>query len=677
VKYLLAPDEYREPNVRIDGFRKLKEVNAKTVDISVFSQAAFDFYLEHRNLPAEFVHELETKANDLIESSFTHAAVVRRAFVVPGIANPPGPRFIGLRTSQLVVGAVRELYEFAISQGYQEVPDSQITGFLYPFQDPEPYDKENPNVLAIPYGGTAVYQSGSNSVEMYVVWGNNEGAQTLVADRYTVHIRAPGRFVIDKKEIPQKDKMYVTTRDSQNELVSVPLDLQFEQILADNQILEVTRVVSELSAKYGPQRVEFTADDEGIYFNEVADYWEEEADKEHKGNIDVVGVVHTINNVGDLEDLATMPKEDLLSGKIIVKIGKEIVASRSYDILGELAAWQDNLYLLYPGIAATQHAMRVLTDKGHKAFLIGSQRFDDGDKVQIIVSNGKVRISNLSRTQSQKYVSLWDASLLGVSLCGGKAERLSKMKVLGYQVPHGGVFTTNMYDDIVEKLGYKAPVVLEDFPAIYDLLKNPGPVLIEYVEEYLVDYKQSTKLFSVRSSATIEDASEDSMAGMFETFIPVKGEDLAQKVLGVIRSAFSPRIAKHLASAPHLTAKLKMAVVIQELVQVRAAGVIFGAKVQNGDLDVVEIEANEGFGEGIVSGESQKVEQYKFSRSGRSIIERKGPEALTKSEAKALFMLSERLRSEFNDVPQDVEWAIDRDGQIWVLQTRDLYIRTV
>ncbi len=676
MKYLLAPNEYREPNVRIDGFRKLREVNAKTVDISVFSQAAFDFYLEHRNLPAEFVHELEAKSNEIIEKAFTHAAVVRRAFVVPGIANPPGPRFIGIQTSQLVVSAVKELYEFAISQGYQDVPDSQISGFLYPFQDPEPYDKNNPNIMAVPYGGTAVSQSGSRGIEMYVVWGNNEGAQTLVADRYTVHVRAHNRFVIDKKEIPQKDKMYVTTHESQNELVSVPIDLQFEQILADNQIMEIARVVSELSEKYGPQRVEFTADDDGIYFNEVADYWEEEADKEHAGNIDVVGTVHTINDVGDLEELSKMPKEDLLSGKIVVKIGKEIVASRSYDILGELAAWQDNLYLLYPGIAATQHAMRVLTDKGHKAFLIGSQRFDDGDKAQIIVSGGKVRISNLSRTLSQKYVSLWDASLLGVSLCGGKAERLSKMKVLGYQVPHGGVFTTNTYDDVVEKLGFKVPVSLEHFPEIYDQLKHPNPELIEYVEEYLVDYKHSTKLFSVRSSATIEDASEDSMAGMFETFIPVRGENLAERVLGVIRSAFSPKIVKHLEGNPSLTARLKMAVVIQELVQVRAAGVIFGAKVQNGDLDVVEIEANEGLGEGIVSGEAQTVEQYKFSRSSRSIIERKGPEVLTKSEARALFMLSERLRSEFNDVPQDVEWAVDRDGQIWVLQTRDLYIRT-
>jgi hypothetical protein len=675
MKYLLAPDEYREPNVRIDGFRKLKEVHAQTVDISVFSQAAFDFYLEHRNLPAEFVHELEDKADEIISTALTHAAVVRRAFVVPGIDNPPGPRFVGIKTKQEVVSAVRELYNFAISQKYYESDQSQISGFLYPFMDPEPYNKENPNIAAMPYGGFAVYGSRTNQVEIYAVWGNNEGVQTLVADRYVVDIRGRNRYLIQKREVPQKDKMYATTKDDQNELVSTPLDLQFEQVLADNEILEITRILAELSEKYGPQRVEFSAGDDGLTFNEVADYWEEERQEEHN-NIDVVGIVHTINDVGDLEELSSMSKEDLLSGKIIVKIGRDIVANRSYDILGELAAWQDNLYLLYPGVAATQHAMRVLTDKGHKAFLIGSQRFDDGDKAQIVVSNGKVRISNLSRTLSQKYVSLWDASLLGVSLCGGKAERLSKMKVLGFQVPHGGAFTTNMYDDVVEKLGYKAPVSLEEFPAIYEALKHPSPALLEFVEEYLVDYKQSTKLFSVRSSATIEDASEDSMAGMFETFIPVRGEHLAEKVLGVIRSAFSPKIAKHLSGSPHLTAKLKMAVVIQELVNVRAAGVIFGAKVQNGDLDVVEIEANEGFGEGIVSGESQKVEQYKFSRSGRSIIERKGPEVLTKSEAKALFMLSERLRSEFNDVPQDVEWAVDRDNQIWVLQTRDLYIRT-
>ncbi|KKT88113.1 MAG: phosphoenolpyruvate synthase, partial [Parcubacteria group bacterium GW2011_GWB1_45_10] len=191
----------------------------------------------------------------------------------------------------------------------------------------------------------------------------------------------------------------------------------------------------------------------------------------------------------------------------------------------------------------------------------------------------------------------------------------------------------------------------------------------------LTDYKQSNKAFSTRSSATIEDDSKDSMAGMFDTHLNVSGDALVTQAIAVIRSAFSPQIIQHLQNNQGLVEKMKIAVVLQEMVDVRCAGVIFGAKAQTGDTDIVEIEANQGLGEGIVSGEAKEVESYKFSRSERRVVERKGPEVLSQPEAKALFMLSERLRQEFNDTPQDIEWAIDSSGQIWVLQSRDLYIR--
>jgi len=164
------------------------------------------------------------------------------------------------------------------------------------------------------------------------------------------------------------------------------------------------------------------------------------------------------------------------------------------------------------------------------------------------------------------------------------------------------------------------------------------------------------------------------MAGMFDTFLNVSGKSLSLRIIKVIYSAFSPKIEKHLKENPNLIAKLKMAVIIQQMVSAKCAGVIFGVNAQTRNLDIVEIEANQGLGESVVSGEAKEIEQYKFSRAERRVTERKGPEVLSSSEAKALFMLSERLRSEFGDTPQDIEWAIDKEGQVWVLQTRDLYL---
>jgi hypothetical protein len=186
MKYLISPSEYKLTNPRIDGFRKLKEVKARTVIISIFSLEAFAYFLKNKNLPPEFIAELETQTADVIQNAKTKAAVVRRAFVVPGLDNPPGPYFLNLKTPKEVVDAVKNLYEFAISQNYQTVKNSQISGFLYPFIDPEKFDKKNPNLAAIPYGGYGIIFN--DTAEIYAVWGNNEGVQSLVADRYTVDV---------------------------------------------------------------------------------------------------------------------------------------------------------------------------------------------------------------------------------------------------------------------------------------------------------------------------------------------------------------------------------------------------------------------------------------------------------------------------------------------------------
>lgn len=673
MKYLISPQEYILPNPRIDGFRKLEEVNARTVGISVFSTEAFDYFLKNQKLSTDFIEELVKTAEEIIKTSPMKAAIVRRAFVVPGLKNPPGPYFLGLKESAAVLKAVEELYRFAITQKYHEPNGSQISGFIN--RDVFVASLANDGTISgiVPYGGYAISNNGKT--EIYALFGQNEGVQSLVADHYLVENRN-GKFFILKKNIPQKSIMYCTTARSQRDTVQVPSEIQFDQVLSDSEILEAARIVFELSEKYGPQRIEFSSDEKGLVFNEASDYWKE-TDKGKTDNISVKGNVMVINSVESFQELAKVSKEDLLSGRTIIKVSQEIIANRDYDVLGALASWEDNLYVLYPGVAATQHAMRVLTDKGHKAFLIGNQRFNDGDEVQIVVTGGKVRVTNISKTENQEYVSLWDASLLGVELCGGKADRLSKLKILGFQVPHGSVLTTKVFEEIVHSLGCETPVPVEAFPELFLKLGNPPQEITSIVDALTADYRRSGRVFSVRSSATIEDDSKDSMAGKFETYLNVAGDNLTKKVVKVIQSAFAPQISQHISGVnPLLAQKMKMAVILQEMVPARCAGVIFGAKAQTGNLDIVEIEANRGLGEGVVSGEAKEVEQYLFSRSELRIVERKGPEILSTSEAKALLSLSERLRSEFNDVPQDIEWAIDQNNQIWVLQSRDLYLGT-
>ena len=672
MKYLLEPSEFGIQNPRIDGFKKMHEVNAKTIDIQIVTPDCFEYYKKNKSLPDEFVTSINKVIPEMVKKYEGYFLAVRRAFVVPGIVNPLGPRFHGAYTASEVTENVKSLFQFAIDNGYDKDKESQIAGFIHPFIGPEKFEtgKDNSDKF-LSYGGYAALENNGN-VEIYAVYGENEGVQSLIADRYVIS-GDNGRFFIVRKEIPQKNKMLCPTESSAAELFNVPIEMQFEQIVSDSEILEVARVVKELSVKYGPQRAEFSVNKMGLGFIEIADYWKEEKTEEVRDML-ISGTIKVINSLKDFQKIKTIPEKDLTSGKVVLKIGKKIVSSRNYDVLGALASWPTNLYVLYPGVAATQHAMRILTDKGHKAFLVGNQDFEENDKVQITVNGGKVRVTNLSRTDNQECISLWDASIAGVELCGGKAERLSKLKVLGFQVPHGASITTLVYKKVVNDLGYKVPVDIDNFDKIYKTLAKPSKKMTSYITDMLTDYIKSGKNYSVRSSATIEDDSKNSMAGMFDTFLNVTGNKIPEKIIAVIRSSFSPQIKDHLKLSNDLTDKLKMSVSVQEMVDARCAGVIFGAKVQTGDLDIVEIEANKGLGEDIVSGKAKNVEQYKFIRSERRIIERKGPEILSATEAKALFTLSERLRSDFNDVPQDIEWAIDKSGQIWILQSRDLYL---
>ncbi|MBU4350982.1 hypothetical protein L6250_01850 [Candidatus Parcubacteria bacterium] len=669
MKYLLTPSEYKLPNPRIDGIRKLKEINARTIDIFIFSLKAFDYFSKHQDLPAEMIKELKTLIPKIIKSAPTHSIAVRRAYVVPGLENPPGPRFIAQTSVKEVVKAIKEIYSLAISQNYHKNKNSQVTGFFHASIGTPKLNKEKIIPDHIPYGGYAIKENGK--VEIYAVFGMNEGVQSLVADRYLVETQGQGAIIV-KKEIPQKNKMLCPTENSQAELLSVPPQIQFNQVLFDNEILEVSKAINDLSEKYGPQRGEFSSDRQGIIFIEAMNYWKEEKQKTNLNKIK--GKVTIINDITDLQKLKKVNKEKLKKGEIIILVGEELVRSRNYNILGALTAWKDPLYILYPGIVATQHAMRVLTDKGHKAFLIGSAKFKEGNEVQITASSAGVRIINLSRSGNRETLSLWDVSLFNNDLCGNKAYRLSKLKISGFQIPHGSVLTTIVFDKVIKKLGFKTPVKLKDFPKLQRLLKNPPQNIINGIEKLVLNYSGSEKHFAVRSSTTIEDGDKESLAGLFETCLNVPAKEITKNVIKVISSAFKPDVVTFLNNDKNLVNRLKMAIVIQEMVKVNCAGVIFGTGIQTNNEDIVEIEAVKGLGEKIVSGKAKKIEQYRFSRSEKIMVWRQGPKVLSFSQASALFLLSERLRQEFNDTPQDIEWAIDKQGQIWILQSRNLYI---
>ena len=108
---------------------------------------------------------------------------------------------------------------------------------------------------------------------------------------------------------------------------------------------------------------------------------------------------------------------------------------------------------------------------------------------------------------------------------------------------------------------------------------------------------------AVRSSATGEDSSDASFAGIFDTYLGISG---AQATLNAVRdcwaSLFTTRAVDYRLKRGISYRDMPMAVGVVELVHARASGVAFSVHPVTGKSDRIVIEANWGWGEAVVQG---------------------------------------------------------------------------
>jgi pyruvate, water dikinase len=113
-----------------------------------------------------------------------------------------------------------------------------------------------------------------------------------------------------------------------------------------------------------------------------------------------------------------------------------------------------------------------------------------------------------------------------------------------------------------------------------------------------------------------------------------------------------------------------MAVVVQQMVDSQKSGVLFTVDPVHGRKDRMVVEAARGLGEAVVSGEVTP-DNYTLSRDG--VVKRSrvaGAErVLLDAECAALARLGRQL-ADLHGGPQDIEWAFDADGQLFLLQSR-------
>ncbi len=224
---------------------------------------------------------------------------------------------------------------------------------------------------------------------------------------------------------------------------------------------------------------------------------------------------------------------------------------------------------------------------------------------------------------------------------GGKAKGLAELTQMGLPVPPAFVIQHAKEDDL--------PLDLE---AHYKAIGGG--------------------LVAVRSSAIGEDGEDASFAGQYETVLNVKGiESVRLAIKQCIASLDSTRAQAYKTEQTDV-GTVEMCVVVQRMVNARAAGVLFTADPVTGRHDRLVIDAVEGLGEALVSGEATP-DHFALNRQNSIVHKDVVHDAQVVSDEEiAALAQGAREASEEIGSHLDMEWAIDKDGSLYWLQARPI-----
>lgn len=257
-------------------------------------------------------------------------------------------------------------------------------------------------------------------------------------------------------------------------------------------------------------------------------------------------------------------------------------------------------------------------------------------------------------------MKLADVSAEDVPRAGAKATNEALLLKAGFPVPDAIVLTTAAFEDF---LSVNDPSLASPPEAI---MTAPMPANVVEVLQTAVTLLGDTPL-AARSSAVAEDLPGASFAGQYETILDVRGfEALAMAVRRCWASVFNEHVAAY-RKARGLE-RGGMAVLLQRLVLADAAGVAFSANPISGRRDEVVINAVQGLGERLVSGEASPDEWIVRAEEARCL---RAPEAAIGADQARLIAEIARQVEAFFGQPQDIEWAV-KDGQLFILQARPI-----
>ncbi|KKP54761.1 hypothetical protein A3K02_01720 [candidate division WS6 bacterium RIFOXYD1_FULL_33_8] len=297
------------------------------------------------------------------------------------------------------------------------------------------------------------------------------------------------------------------------------------------------------------------------------------------------------------------------------------------------------------------------------------------------------------------------------SVVGRKGLSLFELKDMDIPIPDFFVVSSFVYDKII------AESLLRDSEKLLENGRNPDESEVlksflktdfddETIESILASYTRISGFtdawVSVRSSVVYPSSPDVSFSGIFSTELNVRGgKNLLDSIKRIYSSMFTDSAVAYASSKGINLTDVKLAVVVQKMVQAEVSGVSFTQDPITQDSSKLSIEAVFGLGDTIALGELTP-DTYLLNKKDLSILDKRiSPQEwmkirlLNKSTGQNNFekirissnwnhrqKIEDKYLMEISKVslivenklrqPQVIEWVM-AGGKIWVLQSKDLY----
>ncbi|MFQ3573464.1 MAG: PEP/pyruvate-binding domain-containing protein [Thermodesulfovibrionales bacterium] len=303
-------------------------------------------------------------------------------------------------------------------------------------------------------------------------------------------------------------------------------------------------------------------------------------------------------------------------------------------------------------------------------------------------------------------------------LVGMKSLNLAIIKnQLGINAPNGFVITSYAFENFLKHnklhhiihrlLGGLSPENYEEIEKASEIIRShvlnsqiPQDLSDEILKSYNSLEKKTTVgvMTAVRSSAVGEDT-EATFAGQYETILNVRDKDILDAYKKVIASKYSPRSITYRLLFGLDDKDTPMAALVVEMIDAKSSGVLYTVDPAVTPRCPLKVTSIFGIGEQLVSGkalsdtflidriEEKIIESNIVAKDKRiSLINEGGiqtedlspdeqllpsvtPTTLLELRAKGLMI------EEYFESPQDIEWAIDREDRLYILQSRNLNVK--